>query len=95
MGKVSKRMLFDGIDADAVSQNFLEEIVGEMIRLHGVSESDAVGRIVEKWKGRKFRWPEGEPGSDTSWMIFHESPEHWAQVIFTGNWTWWRKNDER
>lgn len=61
---------------DAKSHDFCRRIVAEMVRLFGVSEEEAVGRINRGWRGQSLL---GEFD-----LIYHELPEYWAHVMYFG-----------
>jgi len=73
--------------------NFLKEIAEEMVRIFKISTEEATRRVKE-WDDRYCEdHPGGRVNAPYGWLIFHEAPEHWAQVLYTGNWTYWRKDE--
>ena len=65
-----------------------EEIVGEMIRLFGISETEAVSRINRQWGRLRFSGPDE--------VVYHEDAETWAKNIYYGHESaWWFDGQER
>lgn len=63
-------------------QDFHREVVEEMVVL-GKSEVEA-----EKLLGEKLTFSQGKTNR---WLLFHESPEHWAKMLVLGR-GYWRKD---
>jgi hypothetical protein len=71
---------------EADYENFYDEICQELISL-GESETEAEKKVTEFKNGSEgFKRPE----SSHRWLLFHESPEHWAKIIFYGHYDYWR-----
>jgi hypothetical protein len=61
--------------------------VAELARLFGVPADEAVGRINRQWRGQAF------VGED---IVYHETPEHWARVMYLGKDSlWWITGEKR
>lgn len=59
-----------------------EEIVGEMVKLFGISTDEAIARINEAWDGLSIIGPDD--------LIFHETTGYWAHNIYYGKDSrWW------
>lgn len=66
---------------DAKSDAFCREIAAELVRLFGVSEAEAVGRINRGWRGLSIV---GELN-----IVYHETPDHWAHLMYFGPDSYW------
>ena len=67
---------------DAESEEFCNEIIAEMIKNFGISESEAIGRMNHLWKGQDFVGPDD--------IAYHETAEYWAFTIYYGKDSdWW------
>ena len=76
---------------DAESESFCLMIAEEMMRIGGITEAEAIGRINRQWQGIDFI------GSTD--ITYHRNPEHWAKTIFYTDDTlwwldWWMKNNK-
>ena len=72
---------------DAESDAFCQEIVARIVRLFGISVEEAIGRINRLWRGIPFL------GED---IIYHETPDYWAHVMYYGKASsWWITGEER
>ena len=72
---------------DAESDAFCRQIVADLARLFGVPTDEAVGRINRQWRGLAF------VGED---IIYHETPEYWAHVMYLGkDSSWWITDEKR
>jgi hypothetical protein len=68
------------------SDAYMKAIVGEMIRLFGISEDEAIGRLNEKWRGLAFTDEEDE--------LIRETPSWWAKNAYFGHDSaWWSMNE--
>ena len=74
---------------DERSESFCGSIASEMVRLFGISESEAFRRISRFWA----HLPELVGEHD---MIYHETEDYWARTIYYGASSyWWFTGDER
>lgn len=75
---------------DAKSDTYCRMIVAAMIRLFGMAEEEAIGRINRSWGARGLSFL-GEFD-----LIYHELPEDWANRLY---WTdesfWWVTGEAR
>jgi hypothetical protein len=80
-------------------QEFMEEIVHAMVTLFGISQEEAIGRVVRQWShvaefGEPV--PSGVSHVDTpslAILLMREEPAYWAKDIYFGHDSgWW--NDE-
>jgi hypothetical protein len=61
---------------------FCEAIIGEMIRLFGIPEAEALGRLNRQWGALDLSSPQD--------LIFHEDEKYWAKDIYYGHSSlWW------
>jgi hypothetical protein len=66
---------------DDESEVFCFRIASEMVKLFGISQSEAVGRINKHWQGQKFVGPD---------MIYHRDTVYWAnRIYYTDDTYWW------
>jgi hypothetical protein len=65
---------------DDKSRAFCDEIIREMQSRLGVTESEALGRMNQLWKGVDFE------GDD---LRFHETADFWAMDIYYGHGSFW------
>lgn len=73
-------MFVSGTPLDA----FAREIAAEMVRLFGITEDEAEGRINRAW---------GDV-SEFDPIVLHRPPEHWAYDMFFGHESYWWIRDE-
>ena len=74
-------------ETDAESRALCMEVLHELQRLFGISESEAVGRINRFWGGLQLIGP--------NHPIYHESPEYYAKTIYYGpEAPWWKGEDD-
>jgi hypothetical protein len=66
---------------NAKSDASCRRIAAEMVRLFGVSDEEAIGRINQAWRGLDL----GGEGD----LIYHELPDHWAQTIYRSDELFW------
>ncbi len=72
---------FDFI-TDAETQEYCESTVRAMMKLFGITEDEAVGRINQRWSGVTM------VGADD--LLYHESVTYWANDIYYGHDSgWW------
>ncbi|MGE0131418.1 MAG: hypothetical protein AB7U82_25330 [Blastocatellales bacterium] len=70
-------------ETDRQAEEFCTEIAKMMVKLFGITEIEAVGRINRQWQGQKIVGPNR--------MIYHEDTEFWAKTIYYGaDVHWWR-----
>lgn len=69
---------------DAESEEFMLNIVREMVQIFEISEGEAVVRVNDKFKGQEFL------GYD---MIYHETYDFWAKNIMYGHHSFWWLNE--
>ncbi len=67
------------------TQTFCETIVKEMIRLFGISEDEAVGRVSRQWRHLELTNPQD--------IILHEDETFWAKDIYYGHDSAWWKDE--
>jgi len=73
--------------ADAEAKAYCERIAQEMVRLFGIPEAEAVGRINRQWKGQKLGG-EGE-------VLYGGDPPFWAKTIYyESGCMWWREGEK-
>ena len=71
---------------DAHADAFCREIAGEMVRLFGITEGEAVGRINRGWGHLHEFLP----------LAIHETPAYWASHMYFGaDSFWWVGEDTR
>lgn len=63
--------------------DYLNEAVEVMVRLFGISEDEAIGRIAQEFA----RWDLAS--DEDSGIVGHEEPEYWAHWAYYGNVHWW------
>ncbi|WP_169091439.1 hypothetical protein [Paenibacillus sp. PL91] len=66
------------------SQDYVIAIAAFMMKSYKVSNEEAVGRINNFWCGNDF--------TDENSMLFHETPEFWANEIYLEDEFWWEKD---
>jgi hypothetical protein len=67
---------------------FLDQVVGEMSKLFGISQAEGVARVNQQWAGRDML-SENE-------IILHEDDYYWALFIyFDGNVPNWDRDADR
>ena len=71
--------------SDEEERQFLEYIVDKLIRFSGgsLSKEEAFGKVSQVKQGKLIA--SGE-------LIFHETPEYWALVIFHGRRDFWNRD---
>jgi hypothetical protein len=68
--------------------DYLRETVEAMVRLFGISEDEATGRVAQRFAHWNLT-------SETDEGIFgHEDAEYWAHWAYYGNVHWWRMEPE-
>ncbi len=73
---------------DGASDTFCREIAAAMVRLFGVGEAEAVGRINRQWRGQDILGDED--------IAYHETAEYWAHVMYYGKGSfWWVTGEKR
>ena len=63
------------------SKIFCDEIMSEMMRLFGISKSEAIGRINRQWDQLDFL--------DENDLRYHEGAEFWANDMYYGADSYW------
>jgi hypothetical protein len=77
------------IPATEEAQQYMEEIVREMVGLFSISSAEAVGRLNQFWRGKEFT------SAVQVGVLLHEEPAHWAKTIYYGHDShWWLGEDE-
>lgn len=66
---------------DAKSDMFCRRIADEMIRLFGISEYEAIGRINRHFAGKEWLGP--------THIWYHEGAEDWARNIYYEEDSYW------
>jgi hypothetical protein len=73
---------------DTEADAFVASVVDAMTFLFGVSRQEAVLRVEQHWRLQLLAGPDD--------VVYHETPEYWAQTIY---WPaasfWWLEEDER
>jgi hypothetical protein len=72
-----------GLDATDDAVEYLREIAAAMVRLFGIGDAEAAGRIRDFWRGQAFRT------EHALMALFHRSEEGWAKHIYYGGRPWW------
>ena len=77
-------------ETDAKLDAFCQGIVAEMVARFGTPEAEAIGRVNRHWGGQDFL------RSEYGWMIYHETEEEWAHIVYLGEGSyWWIAGDKR
>ena len=75
---------------DAELDSFCRGIAVEMVARFGIPEAEAIGRINRHWDGHDFL------GCKYGWLIYHETEEYWAHLVYLGNDSfWWIEGEKR
>jgi hypothetical protein len=69
---------------DTHSDDFCRGIAAEMMRLFGITEAEAIGRINQGW---------GHLGEFHS-IAYHKPAEYWAHHMYFGHDSYWWIRDE-
>lgn len=59
------------------AEEYLDEIVDDMVNRFGIPPAEAVARVNRHWDGKTF-----DSEDD---LIFHEMPEFWADLLYYGD----------
>ena len=74
---------------DEKSEAYCRSIAHELVRLFGISESEALRRISRFWAHLSELVGEYD-------LIYHETPDDWARWIYYGAGSyWWLVGEER
>lgn len=80
-------MIYFDFNTDEESQLYCEEIVREVIRLFGLSEEEAIGRLNQALSGLDMT---GENS------IYENTPEWWAKTLcYPPNILWWNEDESK
>lgn len=68
--------------AEPIALEYIDCIVEALVKLFGISNDEAVGRVNRKWKGLTF--------ADDDLELFRESVSWWAHNVYYGHDSgWW------
>lgn len=68
-------------ELDTNAEEFLTEIVQEMVSRFGIFQDEAIARINYAWKNKRIVGDH---------IIYHETPEYWAQALYFGKRDFWK-----
>ena len=73
--------------SDTEADEFVTEIIAEMVTSFGISREEALGRIQRHWLGQIIG------GSNE--IVYHEKPDFWANEIYWDVDRWWLDTNDR